>query len=763
MNCVHLRTWIGRLLIAASAVAMAEEPTFRRYNLRCLAPLLESLDAESPKTLEEALLAGPSGSMKPRLDDDRIGAQAVAFPIESEVDEVQAHFDRGVALLHALWYREAERAFRAVVQLDPDGAMGYWGLAMANELRPGRARVFAKAALDRTDANRPALEQRWVGILADYYGLRDDRASEAGDDTTQRSAARIRALEDLVIEYPELVEAKAFMLRQLVLDQYRAGVSITSRLGVEQLVEQLAEVAPGHPSRHYGVFLWLGERPDRGVPFAKEAVEQAEDVAEVWRYAGEALVGAGRSDEALAFYEAALRVDQRYLEEHLLMPWEAENFGRNYEAFVRVLTGMGRIDEAVRWARNLMTFPRGSVSFPDAKEVDLPELGHQLWIEAYAKARLWKQLEDELENGPLSDATAGFESRARRLFWLGICRLFNNSEPGAGEAVDSLKDLHREALGEGVSNQVEELITSAGQSLQICVSTKLADDPKPILVGEDELWINHDLLMAMAAELGLKRDALVLAARAMEQHPDQVVDVAKYMALAFELGQKREAFFRMDRRFRVLAGKADKGLPVIEDLTPLAEEMQLPQPWVLAAKAVPPVMDLEALGPVMWEPPMAPTIELRDALGRVHRLEDFRGKPVVLNFFLGVRCGYCLEQLNVFKPYFESFRKAGIEFVAVSSDTLEVLQQSIELSEGETYKADGEFPFLVLADSDMSAFRGFGVYDDFEGGPLHATVLIDAEGRLVWADRGHAPFKRPASLLAEAQRLVGFPKSENRD
>lgn len=754
MICVHLRSWVWLLLVASITAALADEPTFRRYNLRCLAPLLESLDAEAPKTLEEALLAGPSGSIKPRVDDERIGADAVDFPIESNEVEVQVHFDRGVALLHALWYREAERAFRTVVHLDPDGAMGYWGLAMANELRPGRAKIFAKAALDRTDVNRPALEQRWVGVLTDFYELKNEGSPVSKSDSSLRSAARIRALEDLVIDYPGVVEAKAFMLRQLVLDQYRAGVAITSRLGVEQLVGQLAGLAPGHPSMHYGTFLWLGERPDRGVSFATEAVDHAMGIAEVWRYAAEALVGAKRSDEALAFYEAALRVDQGYLYENLLMPWEAENFEGNHEAFIETLIGLGRIGEAVRWARGLMKFPNRSVSFPDASETDLSELGHQLWIEAYVKAGLWRRLQDELESGELGRATSGFESRARLQFWLGVCRLIDGSEGGAEEALASLRALHREALGEGVSNQVEQIITGAEKSLRLCEGALLADEPKLIQLKEDEAWIDGDLLMEMYGKMGLKRDALALAAQAVNQHPDHVVEVARYAALAFELGLKREALFRMDRRFRVLAGKADEGLPIIDRLKILADEMQLPDPWTLTAKPVQPAIDLDELGPAKWEPPMSPSIELRDALGRVHTLKEFRGKPVLLNFFLGVQCGYCLEQLSVFKPYFESFREEGIEFVAVSSDTVEVLQQRVGLSGDESYKEDGAFPFLVLADPELAAFRSFGVFDDFEGGPLHATVLIDAEGRLVWADRGHAPFKRPVALLSEIQRLV---------
>jgi len=46
--------------------------------------------------------------------------------------QVQADFNRAVALLHSFWLDEAERTFMKVAIADPDCAMAYWGLAMAD-------------------------------------------------------------------------------------------------------------------------------------------------------------------------------------------------------------------------------------------------------------------------------------------------------------------------------------------------------------------------------------------------------------------------------------------------------------------------------------------------------------------------------------------------------------------------------------------------------------------------------------------------------
>ena len=58
------------------------------------------------------------------------------------------------------------------------------------------------------------------------------------------------------------------------------------------------------------------------------------------------------------------------------MPWDAENFAGNVEAFIRTLIGMGRIEDAVRWSASLLVCPRESVSFPG--KADLDALGREL-------------------------------------------------------------------------------------------------------------------------------------------------------------------------------------------------------------------------------------------------------------------------------------------------------------------------------------------------------------------------------------------------
>src|SRR5262245_358857 len=61
--------------------------------------------------------------------EDRIGQ--VSFPI-SCAPAAQKPFERAVALLHSFWYLEAVKRFTQVTQVDPQCAIGYWGMAMSH-------------------------------------------------------------------------------------------------------------------------------------------------------------------------------------------------------------------------------------------------------------------------------------------------------------------------------------------------------------------------------------------------------------------------------------------------------------------------------------------------------------------------------------------------------------------------------------------------------------------------------------------------------
>jgi peroxiredoxin len=158
---------------------------------------------------------------------------------------------------------------------------------------------------------------------------------------------------------------------------------------------------------------------------------------------------------------------------------------------------------------------------------------------------------------------------------------------------------------------------------------------------------------------------------------------------------------------------------------------------------------LESFGPFRWSGWQAPEWSLPNHEGRTVRRSDFRGKPIVVIFYQGMGCVHCVEQLADFSPKAKDFSDAGIEIIAIGTDTVEALKTSI---------GRGTLPFTVLSDPGATAFRAFHAYDDFERMPLHGTSLIDGAGRVRWQDIGAEPFSDADFLFTEAKRLLKFPQ-----
>ena len=95
------------------------------------------------------------------------GMSNVDFPVTTKNEEAQKFFNQGVSALHGFWYLEAERAFRQVNKLDPDCAMAYWGMAMANFNNSKRSKVFMEEAQKRKEGVTD-VELRFIEALTAY-------------------------------------------------------------------------------------------------------------------------------------------------------------------------------------------------------------------------------------------------------------------------------------------------------------------------------------------------------------------------------------------------------------------------------------------------------------------------------------------------------------------------------------------------------------------------------------------------------------------
>src|SRR4030095_3038833 len=142
------------------------------------------------------------------------GMGNVHFPVSTAKPEAQAFFDQGTAQLHTFYYFEAERSFRQAALLDPDCAMTYWGMAMANANNSGRARRF----LQKAEALAPKAtdrERKYIEGLA--------ASLKEGKSDADRRSDSIRGLEAVVLAHPDDIEAKAFLAWTILASRWGRG------------------------------------------------------------------------------------------------------------------------------------------------------------------------------------------------------------------------------------------------------------------------------------------------------------------------------------------------------------------------------------------------------------------------------------------------------------------------------------------------------------------------------------------------------------
>ena len=243
----------------------------------------------------------------------------------------------------------------------------------------------------------------------------------------------------------------------------------------------------------------------------------------------------------------------------------------------------------------------------------------------------------------------------------------------------------------------------------------------------------------------------------MKSTENQTVPLATQAWILWETGNKPEAL-KSFKKLQTVAANADLSLPVFARLKPLLDEQKLTGDWrneLEPAKDLGERPDLNSLGPFRWQAPAAKELTLKKVDGSQISLKHYKGKPVLVIFFLGRGCSHCIEQLSAFAPEYKEYKKAGIEILAVSTDDLDGLEQTYALNEAKG-GPENPFPFPLASDHKLKYFKSWRAYDDFEKMPLHGTFLIDGEGRIRWQDISYEPFMHPKFLLEESKRLLSF-------
>ena len=685
---------------------------------------------------------GKASDSGPRTKPYRMTGIGMAhFPITHKNPEVQVWFDQGNTLLHHFWDYEAERAFRWARKLEPENAMVYWGLARA--AGGERSKEFIREAVKRKNTVTPR-ERLYIEALEAQIKTDTLRDRKSNYENQQRDYLDI--METISVRYPDDMEARALIAL--------AGMG-DNRYGTEEIIREILAKQPDHPgANHYRIHNWNYHEPEQALVSCKRYGAIAPDSGHAQHMPGHVYATVGMWHEAAISMDAATRVERKNMQERMTFPFNHWNYGHNraYLAYIQEQLGMEKA--AVFGAQQLMDAP-----LDPKQNADSPYSSHSQGIGAMLRALVkyerWEALLDrdtirwrDIFMDRMNHAYA--RSRAR----LGLGQT-DEAERANEEHVELKTDLEKnKQFTETYTIQALELRARLallrGKTLDgLQLLSEAADKQFQQQKQDNDPPKYPELLYNALGRAYLQAKSPTLAAQAFEKSltlvRSDIFALSGLVEAYKELGQPDKAKTAM-ASLLFTASDADAGLPLLQiaRATGVTADPRdsSPAPQRNYARVT-----LDHFGPASWAPFPAPRLDAADTAGKRASLDEYKGRNVLLIFYLGRECLHCMAQLKQISEKSSEWAGLDTDVVAISPNSADETREALK-----TAKLDG---IRFLSDPQRENAHRYTSYDDFEEMELHATVLIDAQGHVHWASIGGEPFTDMAFLAKQLGRMRG--------
>ena len=148
---------------------------------------------------------------------------------------------------------------------------------------------------------------------------------------------------------------------------------------------------------------------------------------------------------------------------------------------------------------------------------------------------------------------------------------------------------------------------------------------------------------------------------------------------------------------------------------------------------------------LIQENSIAPDFSLADETGTLHKLSDYRGKPVILYFYPADDTPGCTTEACNFRDDYSAYQKAGVVILGVSPDSS---------SSHAKFKTKYQLPFTLLADEDNQVCQLYGVwgiknsYCRQHEGVFRTSYLVSPDGRIKKVFENVKPADHSVEVLA---------------
>ena len=556
----------------------------------------------------------------------------------------------------------------------------------------------------------------------------------------------VQELQKIIIAYPDDVEAKALYAL------YSIG---PNAYATELVIRQVLEKEPDHPgAHHYRIHNWDGVSTEQALESCRRYGIVAPGIGHANHMPGHNYSKLGMWNEAAISMDSATRVELKYMTERLALPFETWNYAhnRNYLCYIQEQLGMEKA--SLSGARGMIAAPRDTLRNKDDSRGPYDQ-GIQALMRCLIKFERWQEIL-KADSIPWRDTATDKANRAfaETLAYIGTGNLVDarshladlraalkaqtekdDRDIDLAIAADAAEGLLRSAEGDTLE-ATRFLLQAAALEQKKRDDDSYRNDPPPYP------WPVYRILGDVYLAHGENRLAIDAYTRALKAESNDAFTLSGLARAHAALGDQTAAT-EAAGRFAYLWAHADPGLKwqsQVESLSLAAKPIaQTPAPEREYSIDL-----LSNIGPLDWEPYPAPELTCTDPDGKPVRLSDYRGKNILLVFYLNEGCVHCVEQLVAIDKHASDWAAENTVVLAVSSTPPKENKDSLKL---------GKLSIRLLSDTDHADARRFTSYDDFEDMELHSTILIDTRGRVHWKRTGGDPFTDMDFLLKEVKRM----------
>jgi len=138
----------------------------------------------------------------------------------------------------------------------------------------------------------------------------------------------------------------------------------------------------------------------------------------------------------------------------------------------------------------------------------------------------------------------------------------------------------------------------------------------------------------------------------------------------------------------------------------------------------------------------APNFTAQTTTGKTVHLKDFQGKKLVLYFYPKDDTPGCTVEACGLRDEYQKIREKGAEVLGVSVDSTESHQK---------FTDKFHLPFPLLADTEKSVSKAYGVLNEKGTSSRRVTFLIDEHGKILKTFATVKPAEHPQEILDALQ------------